>query len=128
MGKDRNAKTPPASGAEKPFNNPFGSLEKLRDGLPSGPEQPLVVALEQPAKGPARAVIRLERKGHGGKEVTLVEKLELSAAELERWSKELKQQLGCGGSVEGDALLFQGDQRARLKTVLAARGVRKVVG
>jgi translation initiation factor 1 len=73
-----------------------------------------------------RAVVRLERKGRGGKEATVVEKLALAPAELERWLKELKQALGCGGAVEGAALVLQGDLRARVKPLLEERGVRKV--
>ncbi|MGZ6125291.1 MAG: translation initiation factor [Myxococcales bacterium] len=107
---------------KKPFHNPFGALrEKLRD-LPDGPaprEQP-------PPGGPARAVVRMERKGRSGKEVTVVEQLGLPARELEAWLKELKGSLGCGGTVEGATLVLQGDQRKRLPALLADRGVRKV--
>ncbi|MFP2931859.1 translation initiation factor, partial [Pyxidicoccus sp. 3LG] len=77
-------------------------------------------------KGPARAVVRMERKGRGGKEVTVVEHLELPAPQREVWLKALKNSLGCGGVVEGDALVLQGDQRERLPALLEARGVRKV--
>jgi translation initiation factor 1 len=40
--------------------------------------------------------------------------------------KALKAQLGCGGVVEEDALVLQGDHRKRLPALLTARGVRKV--
>jgi translation initiation factor 1 len=105
-------------------NNKFGSLEKLRDQLPPGPAKPV----EQAAlpKGPARAVVRLERKQRRGKEVTVIEKLGLTQVELETWCKQLKQQLGCGGSVEGDAIVVQGDFRKRLPDLLAGMGVRSV--
>jgi translation initiation factor 1 len=79
-----------------------------------------------PARGPARAVVRLERKGRGGKEATVVEKLGLGPAELGAWLSALKAALGCGGAVEGDALALQGDQRARVADLLLRRGVRKV--
>jgi translation initiation factor 1 len=107
---------------KKPFHNPFGSLrDKLAD-LPPGPapRQP------PPPKGPARAVVRMERKGRGGKEVTVVEQLDLSPRELEAWLKDLKGALGCGGATEGATLVLQGDQRTRLPDLLAARGVRKI--
>lgn len=109
-----------------PFHNPFGGLGKLREGLPTQPSKstPGVVPLDP--KGPARAVVRLERKGRGGKEATVVSHLELSSKELERWVGELKRSLGCGGQVEGDLLVFQGDQRDRVAPLLEARGVRKV--
>ena len=107
---------------KKPFHNPFGALRDKLGDLPLGPA-PRPPA---PAKGPARAVVRMERKGRGGKEVTVVEQLELPARELESWLKDLKNALGCGGAVEGPTLVLQGDQRKRLPELLAARGVRKI--
>ena len=102
----------------------FASLQALRDRLPPGPTPATTPPTEpEKPKGPARAVVRLERKQRRGKEVTVVEKLGLSSAELERWCRELKQTLGCGGSVEGDAIVLQGDFRKRLPDVLTARGV-----
>jgi translation initiation factor 1 len=77
-------------------------------------------------KGPARAVVRMERKGRGGKEVTVVEHLALPKAEREVWLKALKGALGCGGVVEEESLVLQGDQRERLPALLEARGVRRV--
>jgi translation initiation factor 1 len=71
-------------------------------------------------------VVRYERKGRGGKAVTVVEKLDLRPRELEAWLGELKRALGCGGVVEGDALVLQGDLRERVGRLLEARGVRKV--
>ena len=108
--------------ADKPFNNPFGALAAKRGDLPQGPvreekRSPLI---------PARAVVRMERKGRGGKEVTVVEHLELGPADLERWLKALKGALGCGGVVEGEALVLQGDQRKRLPEILEARGIKRV--
>jgi translation initiation factor 1 len=113
----KNDPEPPAAA----FHNPFGALASNRADLPPG---------KAPAKSvpaaPARAVVRMERKGRGGKEVTVVEKLELPAKDLERWVKELKQALGCGGAVEGRDLVIQGDQRERVREWLAARGVSKI--
>jgi translation initiation factor 1 len=110
------------SDEKKPFHNPFGALREKLGDLPAGPAP----APPAPAKGPARAVVRMERKGRGGKEVTAVEQLDLSPRELAMWLKDLKAALGCGGAVEGDALVLQGDQRKRLPELLAARGVRKI--
>jgi translation initiation factor 1 len=107
---------------KKPFHNPFAGLRDKLGELPQGPapREP------DPPKGPARAVVRMERKGRSGKEVTLVEQLGLRPREREAWLKELKGALGCGGAVEGETLVLQGDQRKRLAALLAARGVRKV--
>ena len=108
-----------------PFNNPFGALKGRLGDLPEGPA-PAPERGPAKASGPARAVIRYERKGRGGREVTLVEQLGLDAPTLATWLKALKGALGCGGAVEGDALVFQGDQRDRLPKALEARGVRKI--
>jgi len=83
------------------------------------------VLLAREALGPGND-LRLERKHRGGKEVTIVEKLELKADALATWCRELKQALGCGGSVDGDAIVLQGDLRQRLPAVLTAKGVAKV--
>jgi translation initiation factor 1 len=96
------------------FNNPFAKLPGAKATPPAAP------------KAPARAVVRYERKGHGGKEMTRVEKLELSPKDLEKWLKDAKSGLGCGGIVEGGALLLQGDQRERLRAWLEKRGVAKI--
>jgi len=117
-------KKPEAPAAPAPFHNPFAALGVKREELPPGPP-PRVEAQPEP-KGPARAVVRMERKGRGGKEVTVVEQLGLREAERETWLKALKGSLGCGGVVEDDTLVLQGDQRERLPALLEARGVRRV--
>jgi translation initiation factor 1 len=115
-----------------PLNNPFAKLQALRN--PDEPARPAATGatpagaapIKAEPKGPAWAVIRMERKGRGGKEATIVEKLALSPKDLAQWCKDLKQALGCGGVVEGDTIVLQGDLRARLEQVLLKRGVRKV--
>jgi translation initiation factor 1 len=120
-------------------NNPFAGLSKQL-GLPASEGDPPPDAAEGAAKppgthgpahlrtnGPARAVVRMERSGRGGKEATVVEQLGLPPSELDVWLKALKAALGCGGSIEGDSLMLQGDHRKRLPGVLSERGVRKVI-
>jgi len=75
----------------------------------------------------ARAVVRYERAGRGGKEATVVEQLGLSETELAAWLKSLKASLGCGGSLEGDAIMLQGDHRKRMPALLTRLGVRKII-
>ena len=104
-------------------DSPFAGLQQLRDQLPPGPQQATAPAAP---KGPARAVVRLEKKQRRGKEVTVVEKLDLAPAALEQWCRELKQAMGCGGTVEDGAIVLQGDLRTRLPAVLTAKGVGKV--
>ena len=117
----------------EPFHNPFGALGRLRDSLPAAPEPPVEVsksgsvprAASTPG-GPARAVVRMERSGRGGKEVTVIDHLGLQPVAMQAWLKALKTSLGCGGVIEGDALVLQGDHRERLPALLSARGVRRV--
>jgi len=106
--------------------DPFAALEALRSSLPVGKTVSKPLAPPVAPKPPARAVVRMERKGRGGKEVTVVDKLGLRALELEAWCKDLKQALGCGGAVDGELIVLQGDLRARLPAVLTAKGVAKV--
>ena len=110
----------------KKSDHPFAGLAHMRDQLPPGQAPAPRVQAPEPARGPARAVVRLERQPRGGKEVTIVEKLALPARELERWCRELKQALGCGGSVDGDLIVLQGDLRTRVPALLTARGVQRV--
>ena len=108
-----------------PTGSPFAQLEALRAKLPEGP-RPDAPAAPPVKKGPARAVVRMERKQRGGKEVTVIEKLALPPTELARWCKELKQALGCGGAVDGEMIILQGDLRTRVEALLVARGVGRV--
>jgi translation initiation factor 1 len=107
-------------------DHPFAGLAGLRDQVPGAPATPAAPTAAPTPKGPARAVVRMERKGRGGKEATIIEKLELRPAELEVWCRALKQALGCGGAVDGDTIVLQGDLRKRVEPLLVARGVRKV--
>lgn len=114
---------------DKPFHNPFGALSQLRDSLPPAPAPvtpPPAQKATPSARAIPRAVVRMERSGRGGKEVTVVEHLGIPPIEREKWVKALKATLGCGGLVEGDTLVLQGDHRKRLPAILMARGVKKV--
>ena len=126
MGK--RPKDPPPAPPPR-LHSPFEGL-RAKLGLPDAPAAPGPAGPPSPAPAsspaPARAVVRFERKGRGGKAVTVVERLDLGPRELEAWLGELKRALGCGGAVEGDALVLQGDLRGRVGALLEARGVRKV--
>lgn len=115
-------KTPPESTSEF-RHNPFAKLDLKREHLPKGPTAPAAKLWS----GPARAVVRFERKGRGGKEVTVVEQLDLRPKDLETWLRALKQSLGCGGVIEGTDLVVQGDQGDRIAAWLSSRGVQKVI-
>ena len=124
---------------DKPFHNPFESLRALAkpataegdvQGTPApAPDGSVLRKSAAPAATPKpipRAVVRLERSGRGGKEVTVVEHLAITTAARHEWVQVLKAALGCGGTVEDERLVLQGDQRKRLPALLQARGVKKV--
>jgi translation initiation factor 1 len=116
-----------------PFHNPFAALAHLRGSLPPAPAPPPAPESAGPPEASAsvtriaRAVVRMERSGRGGKEVTVIAQLGLADDARAEWLKALKSQLGCGGVVEGDTLVLQGDHRKRVGAILTARGVKKVV-
>ncbi len=104
-------------------HRPFAALA-AKAGRPAD-AQAVAVAPVEP-KAPLRAVIRLERKGRGGKEVTVIEQLELAARRSGEWLDGIKAALGCGGAEKDGAWVLQGDQRSRASQWLQEHGVRHV--
>ena len=119
-------KKAPAAALPAPvtLNAPFAGLAALRDSLPG--HEPRAPAAVKAPRAPARAVVRYERKGRGGKEATVIEQLMLSPGERAEWLLGLKKALGCVGTLEGEALVLQGDQRVRVRAWLEARGVARI--
>lgn len=81
-----------------------------------------VVPRESPApikSGGGKPVVRKETKGRGGKTVTTVTRLPFRGAALEAWVSRLKGRLGTGASLDGDAVVVQGDQVDRILALLA---------
>jgi translation initiation factor 1 len=73
---------------------------------------------------PARIVakLRLEKKGRGGKAVTVVDGLPNNAQLLNDLGQELKRACGAGGAVREGAVEIQGDMRERIRELLAKKG------
>jgi translation initiation factor 1 len=92
------------------------------------PAAPAPAAYPSAPKQTAR--IALDRKGRGGKTVTLVSGLRHDPATLEALLKRLKQQCGAGGALKDGAIEIQGDHRERVAAALAAMGygVKRVGG
>jgi translation initiation factor 1 len=117
--------------AQAPLSNPFAALAALRPVDAAHAAAPAAAPATKQAvdpKLPARAVVAVERKGRGGKTVTLITHLGLSTDTLDAWVTEMKRSLGCGGTREDDAIALQGDQRERAIDWLTRKGVRKVSG
>ena len=68
--------------------------------------------------------VRLDRKGRGGKSVTIVEGLRMSSEDKESLLKQLKTRLGTGGSIKDDILEIQGDHCDAVMASLQQSGYR----
>ena len=68
------------------------------------------------------AKLRMEKKGRGGKTVTLVYGLPDNAVFLKDLCAELKRACGTGGAVAEGAVELQGDLRDRVRDYLAKKG------
>lgn len=94
----------------------FGTIDA--DSLPTTPEQ------ELPDIPPRRQTlrIRVERKGRGGKTVSVVEGLQLPPDSRAALLKQLKSYCGSGGTVKDNTLELQGDHRQKLAFWLEQQG------
>jgi translation initiation factor 1 len=88
-------------------------------------EKPAASDLKTPAApSKSRATVRLDRKRRGGKSVTIIEGLQLSAGESEKLLKQLKAKLGAGGAVKNGALEIQGDHCDAVMAELSGIGYK----
>jgi translation initiation factor 1 len=77
---------------------------------------------EEPVPAKLTCVLRLESKGRAGKTVTVVAGLPRNPTLLAALASELKRACGTGGTAAEGAVEIQGDQREKLRPLLAARG------
>lgn len=77
-----------------------------------------------PVKG--EVIFRRETAHRGGKTVVLVHGFSSAIAEsqIAIYCKEIKQQIGCGGKVEGRTLEIQGEMVERLRGYFSKKGFR----
>jgi len=73
---------------------------------------------------PARIVakLRVEKKGRGGKTVTVVDGLPKNADFLKELCQDLKRVCGTGGAAGEGSVELQGDLRDRVRPLLVERG------
>lgn len=76
------------------------------------------------APGKQKTIVRLDRKGRGGKAVTVIEGLGLSVQDSEKLLKQLKAKLGTGGTVKDGALEIQGDHCDAVMAELTDKGYK----
>ncbi len=87
--------------------------EQLRKDLQSGP---------RPSH--QKVVVRIDRKGRGGKSVTVVDGLQTTQKEKESLLRRLKTRLGTGGTLKDNCLEIQGDHCVAMMAALADMGYR----
>lgn len=68
------------------------------------------------------AKLRLEKKGRGGKSVTVIYDLPANAVFLKALCQELKRGCSVGGAVTDETVELQGDQRERVRALLEKKG------
>jgi len=71
-----------------------------------------------------KVIVRLERKGRGGKSVTVVECMVMKQISKMVFLKQLKSKLGTGGTIRDDCFEFQGDHCSRLISELKKMGYK----
>jgi translation initiation factor 1 len=104
--------------------SPFAALAGLAASLPAG-EPPAAIEKKKDEPFEAKVVIARSRKGRGGKTVTMV--TGVKAAARENVCRDLKKALGCGASVEDDAIVVSGNVSDRVRAWLEAHGARRIV-
>jgi translation initiation factor 1 len=121
---------------ERPAPLPLATLAELlaRQGVAGSAPRPAppAAASASPVANPdvpdlaasAKITLRRERKGHGGKTVTVVAGLRLDARRLDSLARAIRRALGVGATVADDAIVVQGDLVARVQTFLTAHGAR----
>ena len=121
MGKKNRRRSAPEASKE-PLNNPFSSLSS-KDFADVKEEQKKEKVESLPHKYPnlnkIKLNIRIQKKGRGGKTVTVLEGFPLSADdEIMVLCQDLQKSLGTGGTVYEDRLEVQGDLRLRIAAFL----------
>ncbi|MHB0939628.1 MAG: translation initiation factor [Armatimonadota bacterium] len=114
--------------APEPPETALGGMLRARgfEATPPPPAQkPNPESIDLAKSG--KIVVRRERKGRGGKTVTVVSGIERPPAELERIAKAMRKALGCGSTVEGPAIILQGDIVPRAQAWLQSHGATRIV-
>jgi len=84
--------------------------------------KPVLNSAQQKLPAGRNVIVRLDRKGRGGKSVTLIEGLRITAKEREKLLRELKARLGTGGTLKDTSIEIQGDHCDAILTILKKRG------
>ncbi|MBR9859703.1 translation initiation factor [bacterium] len=78
--------------------------------------------VEEVEPGDQKLFVRKEKKGRGGKTVTVIEGFEGPLQSLEDLARDIKQHCGTGGSVKEENIIIQGDRAEQIVKFLTSRG------
>lgn len=93
--------------------------------LPVEPEPEAPPVVEEAAPAPPETVKMRREKRAGGREVVILEGFS-ATADLDAVLKELKKNLGTGGSAKDGTIEIQGDHRDRIAAWMKGKGWRAV--
>ncbi|MFC1669251.1 translation initiation factor [Spirochaetota bacterium] len=86
------------------YSSELGDLRKKQNKKKSHPSN----------KNQSSVTVRKEKKGRGGKTVSIVYGLPLTKDGLSLFAKRLKQKLGTGGAVKDRNIIIQGDKTDKI--------------
>jgi len=86
------------------------------------PQTECICAQQEEILGDGQVRVRRESKGRGGKTVTVVVGLPVTAAELKTICAELKKRCGVGGAIKDTHIEIQGDQTEPVLAWLKQKG------
>jgi len=120
----RKNKTRFVPGDPPQLNNPFARLQN--DGLPAGPDPSAPSAGAPAARKPkaGRVVLRRETAHRAGKVVIGIDDFapHISLAAIEELGRKLRHACGCGGAIRQRRIELQGDQAAKIRSLLEEEG------
>lgn len=108
-------------------NNPFASLDLAfsdQEIAEDQERQEQVEEREVASKKAGTVAVRIEKKGRGGKSVTVFYDFSDENVNLNDLLKRVKKSLGTGGTVRDDSLEFQGDKRAQAAEIFQSLGFK----
>lgn len=69
-----------------------------------------------------KVIVAIEKSGRRGKQVTVIKNIQHNPQHIEKLAKNLKSQLGTGGTVKEKTIEIQGNHVDKVKTLLVKEG------
>jgi len=104
------------------LNNPFADLRV--EGQPLGEDAPLSARPRTRKMGKGRVILRRETAHRGGKSVIVVHDFapSIPMRDVEELARKLRNACGCGGTTRQRRIELQGNQVARIRSLLEEEG------